>query len=443
MNHKKEETKYVFHVAPDGNLTPHAMVRGSAIAEIPPGVYSLVLEGGLSPSVFLRPESNFKLPERIYGGGKINGYVERFIKSYEINDKNLGIALIGEKGSGKTMLLKALSAKVIEMGLPVILIDEKIPGSLLNWFMSTITQQILVCFDEFEKTYDDKDEQTAILRLLDGTNTGTKKMYCFTVNYKDGVSQYMFGRPSRIRYVLPFKRLEIPTVIDYVQSNLKNCTENHLRAFIHLALCDARQSSGMNFDSMVEFVKEMNQFGGDVRETLSVMGETGLNSWAFYEITGFENGEKKHRAVAMADHSGPYIGEDEMAISFMIKVPRTEEECENSYSPSFKDVKVKLTQENFVGFGDTYDTLIFEKDGVTYHLSYRKGDGITTLHREVEEESSMGKSTEVNPRPGLYQKRPSAALAHLPNMYGLGVSGVPAGAVKNPSNGNPSYGTNG
>jgi hypothetical protein len=437
MKNRKEEIKHVFHVSEEGNLTPHAMVRGSAVAEIPPGVYSLVVEVD-PPNIFLRPENNFRLPDRIYGNTKITGLVERFVKSYEMNDKNLGIALIGEKGSGKTLLLKALSAKVVEMGLPVILIDEKVPGAMLNWFLSTITQQVLINFDEFEKVYDEKEDQTAILKLLDGTNTGAKKMYCFTLNDRDGVSEYMFGRPSRIRYVLPFKRLEISTVVDYVQANLKDCTEAHLRAFIHLALCDGKNSNGMNFDSMVEFVKEMNQFGGDVKETLGIMGENGVNSWSYFEVSGFENGQRVHHVMTHGEHFGPYIGVDGMEACFRVKMPLTDQDREEGMVGELKDVWITLTEKDFVSFGDTYDMLVFEKDGITYHLKYCEHEAARKISSSIEaEESQRG-------------KRPGARLTPTKSATGPTVMSLSIGRGLNPSSGlssstpgNPSYGTNG
>lgn len=436
MKNHKEEIKHVFHVAADGNLTPHAMVRGSAVTEIPPGVYSLVFEAD-PPNIFLRPENEFRLPDRIYGNSKIGGLVERFVKSYEMNDKNLGIALIGEKGSGKTMLLKALSVKVVEMGLPVILVDEKIPGALLNWFLSTITQQVLINFDEFEKTYDEEEDQTAILKLLDGTNTGAKKMYCFTLNRRDGVSDYMFGRPSRVRYVLPFKRLETSTVVDYVQSNLKDCTEPHLRAFVHLALCDGQKSNGMNFDSMVEFVKEMNQFGGDVKETLSIMGEHGVNSWSYFEVSGFENGERIYHVMALGDHDGPYVGIDGMEVRFRVKVPVTEQDREDGLIGEFKDTWFTLTEKDFVNFGDTYDTLVFEKDGIIYHLKYCEHEAACKISNDIEE-NQKGK------RPGdrLTPTKSAAGPTLMHLAVGRG-SLNPSTQPLSSALGNSSYGTNG
>jgi hypothetical protein len=429
MANQKDEIKFIFHIEQDGNIVPHPMVRGTAVPEIPPGVFSLVYEEPTpmtSAKIYLRPENSFKTPQRVYGGDKINDLVTRFIKSYELDDKNLGIVLMGERGSGKTMLLKTLSAKVIEMGFPVILVDEKIPAGVLNWFLSTITQQCLVNFDEFEKVYDDVDDQTGILRLLDGTNTGAKKMYCFTINDKDNVSKYMFGRPSRVRYVLPFKRLEVNVIAEYVQANLSNCTEDHLRAFLHTGLCDGRESNGMNFDSMVEYVKEMNRFGDNLNNVLNIMGETNTKSWSLFEITGFHNGEKVCRTTAHGTHEGPYIGKDEMELIFNIQVSTTEADAVST-STNWQKERVVLTQEHFVGFGDAYDTLLFAKDGVSYNLRYLDHNLASKITNELEADKS-GKSVGVRRSPtststsnGISLPSPTLSSANL----GSDVQGEP------------------
>jgi len=405
-NQQQEPTKYVFSIDEDGDISPHAVKAGTAVPEIPAGVYTLVYiepMPGRGPQLYLRPEKNFQIPERLYGDVKLN--VDRYLRSYEMNDKNLGALFIGEQGSGKTMQLKALAVKAVELSYPVILINEVIPGSLLNWFLSTIVQPTLVCFDEFEKSYDTPDKQRPILQLLDGTNTGSKKMYCFSANELKKISPHMVNRPSRIRYVRTFRRLEISTVVDYVQTNLKNCTEDHVRAFIHLALADGldedrkNMSNGMNFDMMAEYVREMNQFPGSLNEVLHVMGLKGSDTWARFEVNGFVDGERVHHAMAHGTHSGAYAGSDEWLINFSIHVEKLREKATEDEVDRWKwDYdKVELTQRDFKSFGDSHDSLIFEKDGVEYHLRYIDFEKSNKLKIKVEETNS-GKRPAQQPK---------------------------------------------
>lgn len=376
---KEEAPKFVFNVESDGTIQPHALVRGNAIKELPPGVF--ILEHNVDRGLYLAPANEFKLPERVYGN--INPNVDRFLRSYELNDKNLGVMLVGDAGSGKTLTLKAVVQKGITLDMPAILINQPFPGDMLISFLSTITQPTIVCFDEFDKVYAQTDQngntfrsplQTGVLQLLDGTTTGSKKLFLFSANDEQMINRYMKDRPSRIRYTIKFKRLSLQTVVDYVTTNLKNCTEDHVRAFAHQALSDgvyssrtgpATGSDGMNFDSMRELVTEMNQFGGDLNESLALMINNGQTSYAAFEINMFKDGVKIDGGIpGQAECLGAYVGKDKLTLKFKIAGAITEE----IQQPS--PVKIQLTEVDFHAFGATHDVIEFKKDDVLYVLRY-------------------------------------------------------------------------
>lgn len=396
-NNEQQQNKYAFHVSEEGTFTPRPLVRSSAVAEVPPGVYTLVCEekGPGRFDVFLRPENNFKLPERLYGNIKTD--VDRYLRSYELNDRNLGIMLIGLRGSGKTLTLKSLAVKAIELGFIAININTKIPDEILTWFLSTITQSCVVNIDEYEKMYSGEKEQKAILSLLDGVDTGHKKIYCLTANTEEGISKHMFDRPTRIRYIRRFSRLEVPTVVDYVQTNLKNCNEDHLRAFIHLALADADHSNGMNFDSMAEYVREMNQFGGSLNDTLDIMATQGKKSWTYFEITGFVDGKKQYRSRGNGTHTGAYLNSDEYKINFTIQREelKAKDKPEDEDSYHLVPHTVVLTAEHFKHYGDAHDVVVYEQDGVEYHLRYLNHSATGVVDAEIKKEQNerLGKSS--------------------------------------------------
>ena len=88
--------------------------------------------------------------------------------------------------------------------MPVIIVDTYIPG-LAN-FIEEIEQEVMVMFDEFDKTFGGvnksdgmADPQTELLTLFDGLAQG-KKLYVITCNNLNTLSDYLVNRPGRFHY---------------------------------------------------------------------------------------------------------------------------------------------------------------------------------------------------------------------------------------------------
>jgi hypothetical protein len=59
-----------------------------------------------------------------------------------------------------------------------------------------------------------------------------------------------------------------------------------------------------------------------------------------------------------------------------------------------QSIQVKLTSADFKGFGDTHDMLVFEKDGIEFHLRYAShGTHLKNIEEVKQENSRLGKST--------------------------------------------------
>lgn len=389
MADTKETIKYIFKIAPDGCVSPAALTKGNAVAEIPPGVYTLQCHP--EEGFYLKPEDNFKMPKRVYG--EVGTHVDRFLRSYELNDKNLGVLLVGDAGSGKTLTLKALVTKATDMGMPTIMVNAPYTGDGFVAFLATITQNCLVCFDEFDKVYASQNEhgqsfisaaQHTILQLLDGASSAPKKLFGFSANDESMISPYMRNRPSRIRYTVKFSRLELPVVVDYVTANLKHFTEDHLHAFIHLALADGVRtfeegvgSDGMNFDTMREMVTEMNQFDDDLNGILELMSSRGSKSSANFEVTVFENDKRIFQTVAQSTHEGAYPNLDNSKINMAMHSPSKDNPDQLNYE------LVELTTDNFHAFGDNHDTLEYRKDGRVYMCRYLRYNDFQKLGSSI------------------------------------------------------------
>lgn len=400
---QQEEIKFAFHVEADGSIDPRQIVKGSAIHELPPKVYTLT--STLGRGLYLKPENDYKLPPKIYG--KVHNYADRFLRAYELGNKNLGVLLLGDAGSGKTLTLKQVVTKGAELHMPTILINQAIPGEALVHFLAQITQQCIVCFDEFEKTYKagggengSDDAQLNIIQLLDGTTPSTKKLIIFTANSDDNISQYLKNdRPSRIRYTVRYSRIEQDVVIDYVSHNLKNCTEEHLRAFLLVALADRGSSNGMNFDSMVELVSEMNNFNCSLDEARKLMMRRGAGVHPSFDVTIFENGVKKEVVAATPRLTGAYFGTDDHTVIVQITAPSQVEPGE------WERVHVELTKEHFVGFGEARTQYEFAKDGLTFMFDQ--------VPMEKASQTASQADAAYNARPEVKAKKEQAALEQM------------------------------
>lgn len=136
--------------------------------------------------------------EKIYGSTPKK--VDKVLKSFSMVDRNFGVILSGKKGIGKSLFARQLAVKAKDYNLPLIIVDAYIPG-IAN-FLSSIEQEVIVLFDEFEKTFANNDEfkpQEEMLSLFDGIDGG-KKLFIVTCNEVRKLNSYLLNRPGRFHY---------------------------------------------------------------------------------------------------------------------------------------------------------------------------------------------------------------------------------------------------
>lgn len=387
---EEEKPKYYFEVKEDGSLIMGRIRNPKVTMEIPPKLYSL----NFHPEVgfILKPEESFKLPPKVYG--PVDDNIDRFFKSFEAEDKNLGVILLGAKGSGKTITLKKVAKRANELTMPVILVNDAHGGDHFVNFLNAIPQPIVVAFDELDKSYTDRGingglqpskAQDTILRVLDGASTGNKKFFIFTANEQEQLSPYLFNRPSRIRYHVQYE-LHPTTVTEYLAEHLQDKSEPVVRSFMHLLrlrkITYGQSSAHLNFDMMVELVKEMNRFGDNLDKAYNVMFSNKDPFAVFYELRRYKNGvlvESDIPAQCMIETTVPLrfdVAKDAIKINADITREVTDEEKkEDAEKPQYARrrnmrVPLLLSSENFDRYGDDFDTLHFVKDGFEYVVKY-------------------------------------------------------------------------
>ena len=174
---------------------------------------------------------------------------------------------------------------ISEFESDTIVINQPWCGEAFNAFIQSIEQPVIVVFDEFEKVYDEA-EQEAMLTLLDGVYP-SKKLFVLTCNDKWRVNQHMRNRPGRIFYSIEYKGLEAEFIREYCEDNLK-ATE-HIEKIVGIA----GTFDQFNFDMLKALVEEMNRYNETPQEAMEMLNaKPEYSSTSRYKVKLVLNGEE-------------------------------------------------------------------------------------------------------------------------------------------------------
>lgn len=207
--------------------------------------------------------------EKVYGNETEK--LDKVLKAYKDSNRSLGVMMTGKKGTGKTLFVQLLSDKVMELGLPVLLVSKATPG--LADFLKTIHQEVMVVFDEFEKTFptgsdsdhededDSKPTQNDLLGLLDGTSS-QKMLFIFTANYEGKINNLLINRPGRIYYHFVFKNPEKDEVERYMNDKVPSEYHDEVNKLLSYTMLHS-----FTFDELRAIASEL-ACGYPLKETL-------------------------------------------------------------------------------------------------------------------------------------------------------------------------------
>lgn len=300
--------------------------------------------------LYLADSLPFNIPTRVYG--ELAEHRTRIINTFFDRPTTTGVLLAGEKGSGKTLLAKAVAAELADKhSVPTILVNQPFCGDDFNLFIQTIEQPAVIMFDEFEKTYK-REEQDALLTLLDGVIT-TKKLFILTCNDPYRIDHYMRNRPGRIYYFIPFKGLAKEFIREYCADNLKAL--EHVEKICTISdLFDE-----FNFDMLKAMVEEMNRYGDTPEkalEMLNVKPESCVGGEYTMRVT-YKNREISGAMLEDAVYRGNPFGRSD-SIPALFRDPETNEH-----------VSVYFTDTDFVRYDSATETFIFQQNDVAMTLT--------------------------------------------------------------------------
>lgn len=196
---------------------------------------------------YLEETSKFTLPKNIYHD--LDYYSDKVLKTFSKLKKNLGVMLSGYKGSGKSLISKHLC---IKSKLPVLILNQPFSGDEFNSFIDSIDQEVILLFDEFEKTYKDSEKQEQLLTLMDGVFTNNI-LFLLTVNSTD-LNEFLFNRPSRIRYNFNFDSIDSETLRRITDDLLKD------KSFEEDVYKTVRTLGNVGIDLVISLIEDVNIF---------------------------------------------------------------------------------------------------------------------------------------------------------------------------------------
>lgn len=217
--------------------------------KLPVGVYNIEL--GMMGWFLERLYDKFEFNYKVYNFHQ--NYLDYIINYYNSTDGNLGILFNGLKGSGKTVLAKLLCN---QLNMPVIIMksfDDR--NEQLVEFISSINTDVILFYDEFEKTFSEED--STILKLMDGIyNPKSRKVHILTTNQLY-INNNLLNRPSRLRYLINFNSLEDKIVESYIKDNLNDMQ------YYYKILELVGSLSDISIDILKQIISEINLFGFD------------------------------------------------------------------------------------------------------------------------------------------------------------------------------------
>lgn len=214
--------------------------------------------------------------------------VSKVMASFGEMNRSLGVILSGDKGIGKSLFAKMLSAAAIQSGRPVIVVDTYVNG--IASYIESIEQEAMILFDEFDKTFGDvraKDgessPQTALLTLFDGLSGG-KKLFVVTCNELRRLNEYLINRPGRFHYHFRFDYPSASEIKQYLHDKLSEEYYGEIDNVVSFA-----GKVSLNYDCLRSIAFELNH-GLSFAEAIKDLNIVNVESESYKVTLRYANG---------------------------------------------------------------------------------------------------------------------------------------------------------
>ena len=244
----------------------------SVLDRLPVGVYSV--EFDTTRGFFLQPSESegVILSDNAVMLGSNAGKERKIIEAYRRRSTSTGVLLSGDRGLGKTMLLRRVARLALtELEIPVIILPCAYEG--VSGFLANISQEFVLVLDELEKMFLEEEDQNMLLSLLDGVSSH-RRLVLATVNDVSRLSDHMMGRPNRFYYHLQFDYPLFDDAVAYLRGKGVELDDDKLMALRAVTLLQP-----FNYDILSALADELNAGYGmdDTLNDLNTDNRDGCN----------------------------------------------------------------------------------------------------------------------------------------------------------------------
>ena len=253
--------------------------------KLPAGTYEVCFNK--FSGFFLTSHNDLVISEgKIYGCSEKK--VQKVLTSFSKVDRNFGVILSGRKGIGKSLFARLLAVQAKEYEIPLILVTTYFPG-IAN-FLSSIEQEVIVLFDEFEKTFAEKDDvspQEEMLPLFDGLDGG-KKLFVVTCNEVSKLNTYLLNRPGRFHYHFMLNNPNPDEIQEYLEDKLEEQYHSLIKKVVGFAA-----NTNITYDILRAIAFELNN-GYSFEETLEDLNISKEEAPRYDMVAEFADGSRWH-----------------------------------------------------------------------------------------------------------------------------------------------------
>lgn len=349
-----------------------------AYDQIPAGTYDICF--AKMTGFYLTRRPDMVVDEKVYGVASEKA--TKVMSTFKVFTRNLGVILSGDKGIGKSLTAKMIAKTAVDAGYPVILASEYIPG--IASFIESITQEVMVLFDEFDKTFrktGDENPQDTMLSLFDGTTVG-KKLFVVTCNQLRSLNDYLVNRPGRFHYHFRFDYPQAEEIRTYLQDKLDPKYYGEIESVVQFS-----SRVTLNYDCLRSIAFELN-FGTPFKDAIMDLNIINLDDMAYTVTAVTESGKKSvsHGSYDLfngghdySDYFTPIVGKDNYLIRFNtdnIEFDQKTGKC----MISGENLRVENPYDRDYEW-EKEDYAAFEKETVKYIMFERRGG--RSLHYAV------------------------------------------------------------